>query len=140
MMTEEKIVEIHKHILYPVVRVRTDKAGGSGVIIYSKPTPDNPEAYETYVATCNHVIEDAVKFVKKWSPIAQREITIEDRQLVQVEVFKYEKLSRCVGGTTYQAEYQNASTTADKLNVLAKYVKMLSFVIWYLLQLEVEGR
>jgi len=56
------------------------------------------------VCTAFHVVEDAVKFVKKWSPIAQREITVEDRQLVQVEVFKYEKLSRCVGGTTYQAE------------------------------------
>jgi len=100
----EQIIKIHKEVLYPLVRVRTDKAGGSGLIIYSKPTPENKDIYETYVITCQHVIDDAIQFVKKWSSIAQREITVEDRKLVQVEVFKYEKLSRCVGGTTYQAE------------------------------------
>jgi len=109
-LSEKELKEIHKKVLYPVVRVRTEKAGGTGLIIYSKPTPetkDLPEdekEYETYVITCHHVIEDAIKFVKKWSSIAKREITVEDRQLVQVEVFKYEKLSRCIGGTTYQAE------------------------------------
>ena len=102
-MDEQKIVEIHENVLYPVVRVRTDKAGGTGLIIYSAKMPES-EAYETYVVTCHHVVSDAIAFIKKWSAIAQREITVEDRALVQVEVFKYEKLSRCVGGTTYQAE------------------------------------
>ena len=103
-MNLQEIIKIHEEVLYPLVRVRTEKAGGSGLIIYSKPTPDNKKVYETYVVTCQHVVDDAIKFVKKWSSIAQREITVEDRQLVQVEVFKYEKLSRCIGGTTYQAE------------------------------------
>ena len=103
-LSKEKLEEIHKKILYPVVRVRTEKAGGTGIIIYSKPTPDNPEEYETYVLTCHHVIEDAISFVKVWSSIAKREITVEDRKKVYVESFIYEKLSKCVGGTTYQAD------------------------------------
>lgn len=103
-LTQTKIEEIHRKVLYPVVRVRTEKAGGSGLIIYSKPTPENPEIFETYVITCHHVVEDAIQFVTQWSSIAQRNLTVEDRQLVQVEIFKYEKLSRCIGSTTLQAE------------------------------------
>jgi len=110
-----KLTEIHKAVLYPIVRVSTEKAAGekaagTGVVIYSKPTPDSKDKpdddkeYETYVVTCWHVVEEAIKFMKKWSAIAQREITAEDRALVKVEIFKYEKLSRCVGGTTYNAE------------------------------------
>lgn len=104
MLGEKEIKEIHEQVLYPVVRVRTEKAGGTGLIVYSKPTPEDATIYETYVITCHHVIADAVKFVEKWSSIAKREITVEERQPVQVEVFKYEKLSRCIGGTTVQAD------------------------------------
>ena len=31
--------QLHEQILYPVVRVRCEKAGGSGVVIYSEPDP-----------------------------------------------------------------------------------------------------
>jgi hypothetical protein len=62
-MSQTKIEEIHHKIMYPVVRVRTEKAGGSGLIIYSKPTPENPKIFETYVITCHHVVEDAIQFV-----------------------------------------------------------------------------
>ena len=108
MLTKKQIIEIHENVLYPIVRVRTESAGGTGLIVYSKPTPETKDQekkiYETYVVTCNHVIEDAVKFIKQWSSVAKREITKEDRQEVQVEVFKYEKLSKCIGGTTVQAD------------------------------------
>ena len=33
--------EIHEQILYPVVRVRSGNAGGSGVVIYSEEDPQN---------------------------------------------------------------------------------------------------
>ncbi len=44
--------EKHERIIYPVVRIRTEKAGGSGTIIYSKPDPNKPDEYETFVMTC----------------------------------------------------------------------------------------
>jgi S1-C subfamily serine protease len=103
-MTQAKIEEIHRKVLYPVVRVRTEKAGGSGLIVYSKPTPEDPNIFETYVVTCHHVVEDAIQFVSKWSSIAQRNVTVEDRQPVFVEIFKYEKLSRCVGSISLNAD------------------------------------
>ena len=102
--SEEEIKLIHKEVLYPVVRIRTEKAGGSGLIVYSRPTPENPEVFETFIITCHHVIEDAIKFIQRWSSIASRNVMIEDRQTVSVEVFKYEKLSRCVGSTTLNAD------------------------------------
>jgi S1-C subfamily serine protease len=109
-ISSEKIKEIHKHILYPIVRVLTENAAGTGVVIYSAITPetidkpDDEKEYESYVITCHHVVEDAIKFVKKWSGIAKKDITVEANELVRVELFKYEKLSRCIGGTTLDAE------------------------------------
>jgi len=107
-MTEKKTIEEikseHEDMIYPVVRVRYERVGGSGLVIYSKPTPENKSVYETYVLTCHHVIEDAIKFIEEWSPLAGRNVKTEDRAEVQVEIFEYEGLSRLVGGTTYNAE------------------------------------
>jgi S1-C subfamily serine protease len=109
-ISEDKIKEMHKNVLYPVVRVMTENAAGTGVIVYSAPTPetkdkpDEEKEFESYVITCWHVVEDAIKFVKKWSSIAQKDVTKEANELVKVEIFKYEKWSKCVGGTTLDAE------------------------------------
>lgn len=102
--TREEIVREHEDMIYPCVRVRYEKVGGSGLIIYSKPVPEKGTKHETYVLTCHHVVDDAIKFIEKWSPLARRMIKDEDRAEVQVEVFEYEGVSRLVGGTTYQAE------------------------------------
>jgi S1-C subfamily serine protease len=109
-ISAEKLKEIHRNILYPIVRVLTEHAAGTGVVIYSAVTPetidkpDEDKEYESYVVTCHHVVEEAIKFVKKWSSISKKDITVEANELVRVELFKYEKLSRCIGGTTLDAE------------------------------------
>ena len=54
--------------------------------------------------TCHHVIEPAIKTVKKKHPFADRTIDVEVRELVQVEIFEYEQMSTIVGATTYQAD------------------------------------
>jgi len=100
----------HKDMIYPTVRVRAGKAGGSGLVIYSQPIPDQELAdgedpkYESYVMTCHHVIEGAIKMVKKKHPFAERTIEVEVRELVQVEIFEYEEMSSIVGATQYNAE------------------------------------
>ena len=35
--------QLHEKILYPVTRVRAEKAGGSGVLVYSQPDPKNED-------------------------------------------------------------------------------------------------
>jgi len=110
VLTKEEIKKLHEYIIYPTVRVRTGKAGGSGLIIYSKPIPEQEledgeeQEYESYVMTCHHVIADSIKFVTKRHSFANRNIRIEDRQLVDVEVFEYEKMSMITSSNTYKAE------------------------------------
>ena len=36
MATSKSIIKKHEEMFYPTVRVRTNKAGGSGTVIYSK--------------------------------------------------------------------------------------------------------
>lgn len=102
--TLRKIKAEHEDMIYPTVRVRAGKAGGSGLIVYSKPTPNNPDKYESYIMTCHHVIEQAIKTVKKKHPFADRFIDSEVRELVQVEIFEYEDMSTIVGATQYNAD------------------------------------
>jgi hypothetical protein len=64
-MLEDK----HEKMLYPTVRVRTDQAGGSGTVIYSKLLPGEEKKYETYVLTNCHVVSSNIKVEKKWSTL-----------------------------------------------------------------------
>ena len=62
MLDEQDIKDKHQHMLYPTVRVRTTKAGGSGTLIYSRQIPDEEEGmFESYVLTNEHVIDDNIK-------------------------------------------------------------------------------
>lgn len=102
--TLDDLRKVHEDMIYPTVRVRTPKAGGSGLVVYSKPVPDSDGKYETYVMTCHHVIAEAIKKVKKKHPFADRYIETEARELVQVEIFEYEEMSSIVGAAAYNAE------------------------------------
>jgi len=78
--------KLHREVLFPEVRVKTDKAGGSGTIIYSQP---NADGYSTYVVSCHHVIDDALSVRKEWSSKLGIERKKEYRQVVTVEFFDY---------------------------------------------------
>lgn len=123
--TLDKIRKEHEDMIYPTVRVRTTKTGGSGLIVYSKPIPDNPKKYETYIMTCQHVIAEAIKKVKKKHPFADRTIEVEVRELVQVEIFEYEEMSTIVGASAYTAEIMAWDKQYDlallKLNTTKKF-------------------
>jgi S1-C subfamily serine protease len=70
--------DLHEKVLKTQVRVKTDKAGGSGTIIYSKPNKSG--SYSTYILTCHHVIEDAITIKKEY------------RKAVTVEFFDYDNV------------------------------------------------
>lgn len=97
------IEQLHERILYPVVRVRTEKAGGSGTIIYSRPKPGSDE-YETYVLTNEHVIDTCVKIEKRWDSVVKKNIDKEFLTPCTVEIFSYVKMSKRDSGQTYAAE------------------------------------
>lgn len=86
------IDKVQTQVLYPEVRVRAARAGGSGTIIYSKPKEDNPKQFSSYAITCHHVIEEAITVRQEWDPKVGREKKTEFRQLVTVELFDYESV------------------------------------------------
>lgn len=96
------IQELHEKILYPVVRVRTQKAGGSGTVVYSN--PDKAGKYETFVMTCAHVIDDAITLKKEWDSFLKRKIEKEFTEQVQVEIFDYVDLSKVNSSNAYRAD------------------------------------
>ncbi len=84
--------KLYNQVLYPQVRVKTDKFGGSGTIVYSKCSA-NKKSWSSYILTCRHVIDEAVQVVVKWSPPPiGHDIKQEMRKLVTVEFFDYENV------------------------------------------------
>ncbi len=96
--------ELHEKILYPVVRIRTRRAGGSGTIIYSAQDPENPDEYQSFILTCAHVIEDAISYKKDFHPVLKKDIKKEFLEKVDVEIFDYVYLSKVNSSNTYKAD------------------------------------
>jgi len=86
-MTQKE--KLHEEILYTQVRVKTSKAGGSGTVVYSQ---EGKRGFSTYVITCHHVIEDALKIIKDFDPKIGRDKKKEFRQVVTVEFFDYKSV------------------------------------------------
>ena len=70
------IIQKHKEMFYPTVRVRTQKPDVSGTVVYSK--DDGGQIY-TYVVTNHHVIAECVQVEKKWDPILKKKI---DKEII----------------------------------------------------------
>jgi len=105
------IEELHKKILYPIVRVRAENAGGTGICIYSKPVPKESkkfrkdrEVYETYLLTAEHVVNDCIKIDKRWDSVLKREIRKEILSRLRIEFFDYVDLSTPVSSNEHDAE------------------------------------
>jgi len=98
-----ELKELHEKVLYPVVRVRTRKAGGSGTVIYSKPNPKKPKEYQSFVLTCAHVIEDAITTKKDWDGLLKRKVEREFLEQVTVEIFDYVYLSHVNSSNSHRA-------------------------------------
>lgn len=90
-------------ILYPVTRVRTKEAGGSGVIVYSKEDPKNPNRFINIVLTCEHVVDDAIKTKEDWDPVLKRSRKKDFFEEVTVDIFDYDS-STIISTNSSQAD------------------------------------
>ena len=81
--------ELHENILYPVTRVRAEKAGGSGVLVYSEPDPENEDENINIVLTCEHVIADCVKIRNEWDAVIKKDVKKDFIEECSIEVFDY---------------------------------------------------
>jgi len=104
-----KTEKLHYEMLYPTVRIRSDKATGSGTVVYSK--KDEEGIYHTYVVTCEHVVDDLIKVEKGWDPILKMDRRKENLGRPSVELFYYEHLSRCKGSS---GEHRSQIVAYDK--------------------------
>jgi len=112
-MERDRIIELHEKILYPVVRVRTKKAGGSGTIIYSDLVPGSEDEYESYVLTCHHVVDDLISVDKNyWDEVLKAKRPKEVVSQAQVEVFEYKYISEVDSSKGYRADIIGYSSHA----------------------------
>lgn len=101
MVTNE---QKHQIFLYPVVRVFSEKAAGSGTIIYSKEDPDNPGDNLTFVLTNFHVVEDLIGIRKDWDSLLKRNIEKEFLKRPHIEVFSYVRTSYVDSSNRYNGD------------------------------------
>lgn len=105
---ERRKRKLHESALYPTIRVQSDRATGSGTIIYSgqraEPDEDGELGFSTYALTNHHVVASAIRVEKKYDPQLGKEVTRDYRDLVRVEVFDYKNMSTITSRTTADAE------------------------------------
>jgi S1-C subfamily serine protease len=95
----------HEHFLYPVVRVFSEGAAGSGTLIYCQPDPKNKGDYMTFVLTNHHVVSDLIKVKdKQWDSVLKRKKEKEYLEKAKVEVFSYVRMSEVDSSNRYSAE------------------------------------
>jgi S1-C subfamily serine protease len=99
---------LHEKTLYPTIRVRSNRAMGSGTIIYcgdrEEADEDGEFGYSTYALTNHHVVDSAITVEKFYDPQAGKHVTRDYRDFVQVEAFAYKNRSTIIGRTTAEAE------------------------------------
>uniref|UniRef100_A0A6H1Z9A9 Putative trypsin-like peptidase domain containing protein n=2 Tax=viral metagenome TaxID=1070528 RepID=A0A6H1Z9A9_9ZZZZ len=94
----------HETFLYPVVRVFSSSAAGSGTIIYSEPDPKNEGEYLTFVLTNHHVIESLIKYKKEWDSLLKKDIDKEFKDKAKVEHFQYVRTSTVDSSNRFDAD------------------------------------
>ncbi len=103
-VTPDEIKELHERVLYPAVRVKPEKAGGSGTVIYSRVNPENPDDYETFVLTNHHVVEGAISTKEAWDSVLKKQTKKEYMAPVSVELFDYVYESTVDSSKAYKAD------------------------------------
>lgn len=105
---DETNIALHEKALYPTIRIRTERAQGSGTILYcgdrTEPDEDGELGFSTYALTNHHVVASAIRVEKTFDPLAGKYVTRDYRERVQVEVFDYKNRSTITARTTAEAE------------------------------------
>jgi len=97
-------LEKHQKFLYPVCRIYSENAAGSGTIICCKEDTENEGEYNTFVLTNHHVIESSISYKKEWDSLLKRKIEKENFKTPHIEIFSYIKMSEVDSSNKYKAE------------------------------------
>lgn len=107
------IKQNHEKVLYPTCRVRAEKAGGSGTVIYSKPDSKNKAEHLSFILTNHHVVEESIKIKEDWDSVIKRNIRKEFTSPVTVEIFRYSYLSKVDSSDARRADIVAYDKTHD---------------------------
>lgn len=124
-MTKTKPDSVHLEVLYPTVRVRSKRAGGSGTILWSQEIDDE---FVTFVLTNHHVIEDLITVQKEYDPMIGREVPRETRGTATVEFFRYKYGSRNIGTYSVDADVETYSKPQDMALLRLRNIEKADFI------------
>ena len=126
-----EIKEIHENILYPVTRVRAADAGGSGVVIYSEPDPENEGQYVNIVLTCEHVVAKNIVVKDEWDAVLKREVKHDVTSECTIELFDYDN-SKVISANSIRGEIiaydKSHDLAAVKLNNTRKIENVATII------------
>ena len=127
-----ELKELHERILYPVVRVRTGSAGGSGTVILSQPDSENEGDYQTFVLTNHHVVEGAITIEDEWDAVLKKKVKRDVLDRVEVELFDYVRMSHRNSSNTFEATIvaydQNEDLAVLKLDSPKEVEHIVTFI------------
>jgi S1-C subfamily serine protease len=104
-MAKQDLKWQHEKFLYPVVRIFSEQAAGSGTIINCSPDPENDGDHMTFVLTNHHVVEDLIKVKEgEWDSVTKRKREKEYLEKAKVEVFSYVRMSEVDSSNRYSAD------------------------------------
>jgi S1-C subfamily serine protease len=112
-MEVEEIKKLHETFLYPIVRVFSKGAAGSGTIIYSKEDPEVKDEYQTFVLTNQHVVDDLITYKDAWDEVLKRNKKKENKERARVEIFDYVRTSEVDSSNRHSAEIVAYSKSED---------------------------
>ena len=126
-----EIKDIHENILYPVTRVRAADSGGSGVVIYSEPDPDNEGQYVNIVLTCEHVVAKNIVVKDEWDAVLKREVKHDVTSECTIELFDYDN-SKVISANSIRGEIiaydKSHDLAAVKLNNTRKIENVATII------------
>lgn len=95
--------EKHEKYLYPVVRIFSEKAAGSGTVIHCSEDPKNPDEFLTFCLTNHHVVEDLLSVKDGWDSVLKKNRKMEFKKEARVELFQYVRTSTMDSSNRYRA-------------------------------------
>jgi len=100
------ILEKHEKFLYPVVRIFSNKAAGSGTVIYCEPDAKEgvKDEWLTFVLTNHHVVSDLISYKDQWDALLKAQRKQEFRDKARVEVFSYVRVSDMDSSNRFSAD------------------------------------
>lgn len=94
--------ELHEKCVYPAVRIRAGKAGGSGTVIHSRANKNGEHC--SLVLTCHHVVSEAIGIKDEWDSVLKKKVKKEVLDQVTVEIFDYVNLSIINSANSFRAD------------------------------------